>query len=69
LNWPELARELVRSGFDGPMVFEASRPADLDPRQESTKRFEGLIAEAHVSSIEFAKKYGLDSQDDDNDLH
>ncbi len=68
-NWPEFVIELVRSGFEGPMVLEASSPADLRRGQESARRLEDLIAEARVSSIEFARKYGLDSVDDDNDLH
>ena len=69
LNWPEFVTELVRSGFEGPMVFEPSNPPDLEPGQAAARRLEALIAEAHSSSIEFAKKYGMESKNDDNDLH
>ena len=69
LNWPEFVTELVRSGFEGPMVFEPSSLPDLEPSQAAARRLEDLIAEARSSSIEFAEKYGMESKDDDNDLH
>jgi len=69
LNWPEFVAELVRSNFEGPMVFEASAAEGLERSKGTVSRLEDLIAEAHSSSIEFARKYELESKEDDNDLH
>ncbi len=69
LNWPELAAELVRSDFEGPMTLEASAPTDVSRGQGYRSRLEDLIAEAHASSIDFERKYGLGLRNDDNDLH
>ena len=68
LNWPEFVRELVRSGFTGSMVFEALNP-DFDRSREAQSRLEELIDEASRSDKEFARKYRLDLNNDDNDLH
>jgi hypothetical protein len=51
------------------MVFEASAAEGLERSKGTVSRLEDLIAEAHSSSIEFARKYELESKEDDNDLH
>ena len=43
LNWPEFVTELVRSGFEGPMVFEPSSPPGLEPSsgdREASREFD-----------------------------
>ncbi len=61
INWPEIVTELVRSGFEGPMVFEVSSLTDLGRSRGSARGLERLFTEAHASSIEFEREYGLDS--------
>lgn len=68
LNWPEFVEEIVRSDYQGPMVFEVS---DGDPEHgaRASDRIEGLLAEARASLEEFRTKYKLARRTDDPDLH